>query len=119
MQNGFVESFNGQMRDELLNETIVLNLTDTRVVIAASAAGDKIAPPHSALDYQPQTDIAWTSTDAIAGPAAREESSVRRAIAQPPPSGASTLTELRSQVQWQVRVSDTVSMACWEDATRL
>ncbi len=35
MQNGFVESFNGQMRDELLNETIVLNLTDTRVVIAA------------------------------------------------------------------------------------
>ncbi len=35
MQNGFVESFNGRMRDELLNETIFLNLADAGVVIAA------------------------------------------------------------------------------------
>jgi len=26
MQNGFVESFNGRMRDELLNETMFRNL---------------------------------------------------------------------------------------------
>ncbi len=26
MQNGFVESFNGRMRDELLNETLFRNL---------------------------------------------------------------------------------------------
>jgi transposase InsO family protein len=38
MQNGFVESFNGRMRDELLNETMFRNLAHARVVIAAWAA---------------------------------------------------------------------------------
>ena len=37
MQNGFVESFNGRMRDELLNETVFRNLAHARVVIAAWA----------------------------------------------------------------------------------
>jgi len=35
MQNGFVESFNGRMRDELLNETMFRNLAHARVMIAA------------------------------------------------------------------------------------
>lgn len=38
MQNGFVESFNGRMRDELLNETMFRNLVHARLVIAAWAA---------------------------------------------------------------------------------
>lgn len=37
MQNGFVESFNGRMRDELLNETMFRNLALARVVISAWA----------------------------------------------------------------------------------
>ncbi|EQA97205.1 hypothetical protein L286_23025 [Sphingobium sp. HDIP04] len=37
MQNGYVESFNGRMRDELLNETLFLSLDHARVVIAAWA----------------------------------------------------------------------------------
>jgi putative transposase len=28
MQNGFIESFNGRMRDELLNETLFFDLDD-------------------------------------------------------------------------------------------
>ncbi len=35
MQNGFCESFNGRMRDELLNETLFLSLAHARVEIAA------------------------------------------------------------------------------------
>jgi len=35
MQNGFVESFNGRMRDEFLNETLFRTLADTRDLIAA------------------------------------------------------------------------------------
>ena len=35
MQNGYVESFNGRMRDELLNETLFLSLAHARVEIAA------------------------------------------------------------------------------------
>ncbi|MBL3554156.1 transposase [Rhodovulum sulfidophilum] len=38
MQNGFVESFNGRMRDKLLNETMFRNLTHARIVIATWGA---------------------------------------------------------------------------------
>ncbi len=34
MQNGFVEGFNGRMRDELLNETLFFDLDDARAKIA-------------------------------------------------------------------------------------
>ena len=39
MQNGYVESFNGRMRDELLNETLFLSLAHARVEIAALGRG--------------------------------------------------------------------------------
>jgi putative transposase len=35
MQNGFIESFNGRMRDELLNETLFFDLDDARAKVAA------------------------------------------------------------------------------------
>lgn len=90
MQNGFVESFNGRMRDELLNETMFRNLAHARVVIAAWTADYNTERPHSALDYQTPADYARTLTTAIARPAARNESSARRAIAQPAPIGVNT-----------------------------
>lgn len=90
MQNGFVESFNGRMRDELLNETMFRNLAHAKVVIAAWAADYNTERPHSALDYQTPTDYARNLTTAIARPAARDESSARRAIAQPAPIGVNT-----------------------------
>ena len=83
MQNGFVESFNGRMRDELLNETMFRNLAHTRTVIAAWAADYNTKRPHSALDYRTPAEYARTLNHAIARPAARDESSARRAIAQP------------------------------------
>ena len=66
MQNGFVESFNGRMRDELLNETMFRNLAHARVVIAAWAADYNTERPHSALDYQTPADYARTLNTAIA-----------------------------------------------------
>lgn len=87
MQNGFVESFNGRMRDELLNETMFRNLPHARVVIAAWATDYNTERPHSALDYQTPAAYARTLTTAIARPAARDESSARRAIAHPAPNG--------------------------------
>ncbi|MGB3319525.1 MAG: transposase, partial [Sphingopyxis granuli] len=52
MQNGYVESFNGRMRDELLNETLFLDLDHARYVIAAWAEDYNQARPHSALGYE-------------------------------------------------------------------
>ena len=46
MQNGFVESFNGRMRDELLNETMFRNLAHARIVITAWATDYNIERSH-------------------------------------------------------------------------
>lgn len=90
MQNGFVESFNGRMRDELLNETMFRNLIHARVVIAAWVTDYNTERPHSALDYQTPADYARTLTTAIVRPAARDDGSARRTIAQPAPIGVNT-----------------------------
>ena len=52
MQNGYVESFNGRMRDELLNETVFTSMAQVRAVIAAWVADYNTERPHSALGYQ-------------------------------------------------------------------
>ena len=36
MQNGYVESFNGKMRDELLNETLFFTLAQAREAVAGN-----------------------------------------------------------------------------------
>ena len=87
IQNGFVESFNGRMRDEFLNETLFRNLTHAREIIMAWVIDYNTARPHSALGYQSPTGVALYLTTAIARPAARDESSARRAIDQPAPIG--------------------------------
>ena len=51
MQNGFCESFNGRMRDELLNETLFISLAHARVEIAAWVEDYNRERPHSALGY--------------------------------------------------------------------
>lgn len=83
MQNGFVESFNGRMRDEFLNETLFRNLAHARDLIAAWVRNNNTERPHSALRYQTPAGFAQQLTTAIARPAARDECSARRAIAQP------------------------------------
>jgi transposase InsO family protein len=49
MQNGFIESFNGRMRDELLNETLFFDLDDARA--AVWVADYNLRRPHSSLKY--------------------------------------------------------------------
>ncbi|PZQ08484.1 MAG: IS3 family transposase [Rhodanobacter denitrificans] len=51
MQNGYVESFNGRMRDELLNETLFLGLDHARCAIADWIADYNAERPHSSLGY--------------------------------------------------------------------
>lgn len=50
-QNGFVESFNGRMRDELLNETLFRSLAHARAIIAAWVDDYNTERPHSSLGY--------------------------------------------------------------------
>lgn len=51
MQNGYVESFNGRMRDELLNETLFLTLGQARDIVAGWVEDYNTERPHSSLGY--------------------------------------------------------------------
>ena len=50
-QNGFCESFNGRMRDELLNESLFLGLDHARTKITNWVDDYNQRRPHSALSY--------------------------------------------------------------------
>ena len=52
MQNGFVESFNGRMRDELLNETLFFGIRHARTAVADWVDDYNHHRPHSAIGYQ-------------------------------------------------------------------
>jgi putative transposase len=58
MQNGFVESFNGKLRDECLNETLFMNLTEVREIIEAWRIDYNTNRPHTSLAGLTPTEFA-------------------------------------------------------------
>jgi putative transposase len=93
MQNGYVESFNGRMRDELLNESLFLGLADVRSAIAAWVADYNNARPHSSLAYL--TPAAFAAHFTATGPrAVLADGSALGPLAQPAPKGVSTAETL-------------------------
>lgn len=82
MQNGYVESFNGKMRDELLNETLFFSLDHARKAIAAWVEDYNTRRPHSALAYQTPAAFAAKLT-ATGLHAALTDGSAFRPVAQP------------------------------------
>ena len=53
-ENGYIESFNGKLRDELLNREVFYTLTEAKVLIEQWRAEYNQVRPHSSLGYQPQ-----------------------------------------------------------------
>jgi putative transposase len=51
VQNAFVESFNGRLRDELLNETLFRSLSHARIVLEAWRTDYNTSRPHSRLGW--------------------------------------------------------------------
>jgi len=71
MQNGFVESFNGRMRDELLNESLFFDLDHARQELALWVTDYNTERPHSALGYTTPAAFAaglGLATDHLAPP---------------------------------------------------
>ena len=52
-ENGYVESFNGKLRDELLNREIFYTLAEAKVLIERWRRHYNTARPHSSLGYRP------------------------------------------------------------------
>jgi len=93
MQNGYIESFNGRMRDELLNESLFFGLDHARKAIGAWVADYNTTRPHSSLAYKTPAAFAAHLT-ATGLRAALFDGSALRPIAQPAPKGVSTAEAL-------------------------
>ena len=52
-ENGYIESFNGKLRDELLNREIFTTLEEAKVLIEQWRREYNQIRPHSALEYRP------------------------------------------------------------------
>jgi putative transposase len=60
MQNAFIESFNGRLRDELLNETLFTSLAQARVALRCWRADYNDARPLSQLGWRTPSEFAFT-----------------------------------------------------------
>ena len=52
-ENGYVESLNGKLRDELLDQEVFETLLEARVLIERWRRHDNTVRPHSSLGYRP------------------------------------------------------------------
>ena len=82
MQNGVCESFNGRMRDELLNETLFFDLAHARAALARWTTDYNQCRPHSALRYETPAAYAATLT-ATADRPSNPSQLIRSAVAPP------------------------------------
>jgi putative transposase len=85
-QNAFIESFNGRLRDELLNETLFVSLAHACAMLLAWMIDYNTVRPHSAIGNITPADFAKLS-----GPAMQRGGSLRslggfapRPVAPPP-----------------------------------
>ena len=61
-ENGYVESFNGKLRDELLDREIFYTLPEAQILIERWRRQYNTVRPHSALGYRPPTPEAVMPT---------------------------------------------------------
>ena len=65
-ENGYVESFNGKLRDELLNGEIFYTLAEAKIVIEQWRRHYNTVRPHSSLGYKPPAPevLSWPASPA-------------------------------------------------------
>jgi putative transposase len=83
IQNAFAESFNGRMRDELLNESLFFGLGHARAEIAAWVTDYNTERPHSALGYRTPAAYAATLVPALTAATGRSAAVCEASAAQP------------------------------------
>ena len=91
-QNGFIESFNGRLRDELLNETLFRSLPHARAVLEAWRQDYNEERPHSKLGWMTLAAYASAVCGKNARSAARRDGCAHRALA--------TLKQIGSDQPW-------------------
>ena len=87
-QNAFIESFNGRLRDELLNETLFRSLDHAREALALWKDDYNTVRPHSALGNLPPAIYAMLDAPVMQrdGTSERSGGSTPRPVASPSPT---------------------------------
>jgi len=89
-QNAFIESFNGRLRDELLNETLFRSLDHARETLALWKDDYNTIRPHSSLGNLPPAIYAMLDAPVMQrdGTSERSGGSTPRPVASPSPTGS-------------------------------
>lgn len=80
-ENGYIESFNGRLRDELLNGEIFYTLREAKVLIERWREHYNTMRPHSSLGYKPPAPQAITPSEACSATLRRPLRAHREAAA--------------------------------------
>ncbi|WP_156936936.1 IS3 family transposase [Bradyrhizobium sp. WSM2254] len=96
MQNAFIESFNGRLRDELLNETLFMSLAQARVALGCWRVDYNEARPHSQLGWKTPSEFAFTCHP-------RRELALRYAEGSAPAPAAATAQPGKSNSRGELR----------------
>jgi len=106
-QNGFMESFNGKLRDECLNEHVFSSLAQARHIIEAWRIDYNTVRPHSSLGYLTPEEFAasWRAApdkqqqpDAAPRPATGRAAAVLGASASRPVAGTPTAGQTENRL---------------------
>ena len=95
-QNAFIESFNGRLRDELLNETLFTSLAQARVELGHWRADYNDTRPHSQLGWKTPSEFAFTCNP-------RRDLALRYADGSAPAPVATTAHSGKSTSQSELR----------------
>lgn len=90
MQDGFIENFNGRLRDELLNETLFTSLAQARLTTALWRTDYNTARPHSQIAWQTPDEFAKTFTPRRSLALSYANSSAQAPAASPAQQGKTT-----------------------------
>ncbi len=64
-ENGYIESFNGKLRDELLDREVFYTLLEVRVLTERYRRTYNQVRPHSSLGYRPPAPEALLTADPV------------------------------------------------------
>jgi len=91
-ENAYVESFNGKLRDELLNLELFLNLEEAKYVADRWRLDYNHYRPHSALNWMTPAAFAASCPAAVAGPGCASRASAAPQPSPHTPNATETLT---------------------------
>ncbi len=94
MQNAFIESFNGRLRDELLNETLFRSLAHARAALETWRTDYNTGRPHSRLG--------WMTPETYA--AARRSAALRSPDGSAPRTASTTAQQGKSNPETPIRL---------------